>query len=183
MDELKEILLEAARIGAEAGAKAAMDKLDKERSADKKEFADRRLHNTKLLLRNYRMFKSYVENAVFEYEAEYETPEQIIADLMRPNTTTSFVECIKRSVARTSTMVKHMQTMVGLFQAYCYMTGTPEDERRWRVIDGLYINDDPKTVEELAEMEYVNTRTIYRDIDIACERIAALMFGIDGLHK
>lgn len=183
MDELKELLLEAARIGAEAGAKAAMEKLDKERSADRTEFADRRLHNTKLLLRNYRMFKTYVANAVFEYQEEFETPEQIMADLMRPNSSTNFVDGIKRSVARTATMVTHMETMVGLYQAYCYMKGTPEEERRWRVIDGLYINDEPKTVEELADMEYVNARTIYRDIDIACERIAALMFGIDGLKK
>jgi hypothetical protein len=35
----------------------------------------------------------------------------------------------------------------------------------------------------LAQAEGVVERTIYKDIDIACERIAALMFGVDGLKR
>ena len=39
------------------------------------------------------------------------------------------------------------------------------------------------TVKELANDNFVTERTIYRDIDIASERIAALIFGIDGIKK
>jgi hypothetical protein len=35
----------------------------------------------------------------------------------------------------------------------------------------------------LAKDEGVVTRTIYNDVDVACERIAALMFGIDGIKR
>jgi CheY-like chemotaxis protein len=173
------------KLAAEAGAKAALETLEKEHQRERHEMADRRLRNTKLLLRNYRVFRAHVENAVFEVE-DYESPEEILTDLMMPGRdSTLFVESIKKSVARTATIVKHMETMMQLYQAYCITTGTAEDERRWRVINALYIcdGDGRRTIPQLAKDEGVVERTIYKDIDIACERIAALMFGIDGLKR
>ena len=55
---------EIIRLAAEVGAKAAMDRLDKERSKDLEEKVDRRLHNTRLLLQNYKLFRQHAENAV-----------------------------------------------------------------------------------------------------------------------
>lgn len=73
---------EIVKLAAEAGAKAAMETLEKERQRDRKEVADRRLRNTKLLLRNYRVFQAHVANAVFEVE-EYESPEEILEDFLQ----------------------------------------------------------------------------------------------------
>lgn len=175
---------EIIRIAAEAGAKAAMETLERERKVIKDRFADQRLYNTKLLLRNYRMFRAHVENAVYEAE-ESESPEEILADLMmRGSDQQLFVESIKRSVARTRTIVRHMATMIDLYKVYCFNSNTPEDLRRWRVVHALYVSDEVESsVSALADAEGVVARTIYKDIDIACERIAALMFGIDGIRK
>lgn len=171
------------RLAAEAGAKAALETLEKERQRESREMSDRRLRNTKLLLRNYRVIKEHADNAVYEAETE-EDPLQIMEDLMMPGRSSNvFVESIKRSAARTATIVRHIDTMLRLYQIYCYQYGTNEDTRRWRVIDGLYISDERMTVPELAEQEGVVERTIYKDIDVACERISALMFGIDGIKK
>lgn len=112
--------------------------------------------------------------------------EEIMADLMMPGRDNSlFVESIKKSVARTAAIVKHMKTMMQLYQVYCHTVGTSEDERRWRVINALYICDEGnrRTIPQLAADEGVVERTIYKDIDIASEKIAALMFGIDGLKR
>ena len=186
MSEEKLNVQDIVKLAAETGANAAMETLNRERQRDRTEMADRRLRNTKLLLRNYRVFCAHVENAVYDVE-ECESAEDIIADLMMPGRDNSlFVESIKKSVARTATIVKHMETMMQLYQAYCHTLGTVEDERRWRVIHTLYIaeNDgERRTISELAKEEGVVERTIYKDIDIACERIAALMFGIDGLKR
>lgn len=178
---------EIVELAAAAGAKAAMETLDKERQNDRREMADRRLRNTKLLLRNYRVFRAHAENAVFEIEP-YESMEEIMVDLMMPDRdSTAFVESIRKSAARTATIVKHIETMMQLYQSYCFTIGSLEDQRRWRVVDELYIRDldgeKPKGVAELAKDEGVVERTIYKDIDIACERIAALMFGIDGVRR
>ncbi len=175
---------EIIRIAAETGAKAAMETIERERQALINRMADQRLYNTKLLLRNFRMFRAHVENAVYEVE-EIESPEEILADLMmRGRDQKVVVESIKRSVGRTKTIVRHMETMINLYSAYCFNSNSPEDIRRWRVINALYISEETQiTIPALAEMEGVVTRTIYKDIDVACERIAALMFGIDGIRK
>ena len=172
------------RLAAEAGAKAALETMEKERQRECREMSDRRLRNTKLLLRNYRVIKEHADNAVFEADAAEEDPVQIMEDLMMPGKSSNlFVESIKRSAARTATIVRHIDAMLRLYQVYCHQYGSEEDARRWRVIDGLYISDDRLTISELAEREGVVERTIYKDIDVACERISALMFGIDGIKK
>lgn len=173
------------RIAAEAGARAATETLEKERKRNRKEIADRRLRNTKLLLRNYRVFRTHVANAVYKVE-EYEPLENIWADLMMPGRDNAlFVESIEKSVARTATIVRHMETMMQLYKVSCHTSGNAEDERRWQVINALYICEDEerRTIPQLAKEFGVVERTIYNDIDIACERIAALMFGIDGIKR
>lgn len=176
------------QLAAEVGAKAALEALEKERQRNRKDMVDRRLRNTKLLLRNYRIFKAHAENAVYEID-DLITPEEIISDLMMSGRdTTAFVESIKLSAARTATIVKHIELMMNLYRTYCYTIGSEEEQRRWRVVYELYIRElapgeRPASIQLLAQEENVVDRTIYKDINIAAERIAAFMFGIDGVKS
>ena len=172
---------ETIRIAAEAGAKAAMDRLDKERAKDRSEKVDRRLHNTRLLLRNYKLFKKHTENAVFEADQLDESVYDIL-DMMERNTGVGFVDSIKNSVARTAILVRHIEVMLGLYKVYCERSSKPEDARRWRVLEARYLMEDNEvSVQDVAERESVAERTIRRDVEDACEHLAALIFGIDGI--
>ena len=51
----------ALQIAAEVGARTALDRFEEEKQREAKELMDSRLRNTKLLLRNYRLFKAHVE--------------------------------------------------------------------------------------------------------------------------
>lgn len=172
------------KLAAEIGAKTALSTLEDKIKISQKERSDRRLRNTKLLLRNYRMFKAHAENAVFDASQIDENAYDII-DLMSDRWQDSeiFVSSIKQSVARTVTIVSHIDTMLQLYEVFCEKSGNPEEIRRSSVIRALYIDENPLTVKELADKYFVTSRTIYNDIDIACERIAALIFGIDGIKK
>lgn len=182
-DKLTEQEKSIVKISAETAAQVAIKTIDQERERLRKEQPNRKLQNTRLLLRNFRMFKAHAENAVFE-AIQLDGSVYDILDLMSSKSSeTTFVQSIKDSVARTVLIVEHIETMLQLFEVFCYKSGNPEDPRRYRVIHGLWIADDPLTVVQLAEQENVAERTIYRDIDIACERIAALIFGIDGIRK
>lgn len=180
----KELALEIAAIAGDAGARAAVEAYKKESERSARERADRRLHNTELLLKNYRMFKAHAENAVYSAQDIDEDAYDII-DLMsdRGNDSEMVVESIKQSVARTVTIVSHIDTMLKLYHTYCVTAGTPEEMRRWDVVSGLYIEDPPKTIRQLANDHICTDRTIYRDIDDAYGKIAALIFGIDGIRK
>ena len=173
---------ETIRIAAEAGAKAALDRWEKERTKLVTERADRRLHNTRLLLKNYKLFCKHAENAVFEAEQLDESVYDIL-DMMERNTSNVFVDSIKSSVMRTAALVQHIEVMLGLYRTYCEGSRKPEDSRRWRIIEARYIADDEKSVMDIAEQECVADRTVRRDIEVACEHLAALFFGIDGVKR
>lgn len=173
---------EVVRIAAEAGAKAAMDRWEKERAKSMEERADRRLHNTMLLLKNFRLFKKHAENAVYQVEQLDENVYDILETMERSHSDT-LVDSIKNSAARTSMLVKHVGVMLGLYEVYCNGSSKPEDARRWRVIHGRFVSDSEMSVAELADQECVTDRTIRRDIEEGCEHLAALLFGVDGVRK
>ena len=173
---------EVVRIAAEIGAKAAMDRLDKERAKAREEKADVRLHNTRLLLRNYKMFRAHVENAVFEVERLDENVYEIL-DMMERNDGIGFVDSVKKSVARTATLVEHIKVMLDIYKAYCESTGKIEDARRWRALKGAYLDDSSKSKYDIAEEEGVSDRTVERDIAAACVHLSGLFFGIDGVRR
>ena len=180
----QEQLAFVSKVAAEAGAKAALETLEKERQRENREMSDRRLRNTKLLLNNYRLLKEHAANAVYEAETAEEDPIQIMEELMMPGKVPSgFVESIQRSAARTATMVNHIDTMLGLYHVYCYQHGNDEDRRRWKVIKALFLDEPKMSKLDVAEQENVSESTIKRDVNNACERISALMFGIDGIKK
>lgn len=176
---------EVIRIASEAAAKTAIEVYNKQIHKAQVERVDRRLRNTKLLLRNYRMFKAHCENAVYELGLDGQEDENIydILDRLNDEDTEFFVESIRKSVARTAIMVKHIDAMLEFYEIYSTRSKNPEEERRYQIIQAHYINEKPSTIKELADYFVITDRTIYRDIDIACERISALLFGIDGIKK
>lgn len=169
------------RLAAQAGAKAAMETLEKERAKERKSRYDRRLRNTKLLLRNYRMFKEHCEAAVFDASQIDENAIDILDLMWDRDGGEMVVESIKKSAQRTAIIMRHIDAMVDLYAAYCYRSGKPEDARRFRVISALYIEGTPWTVSQVAAREQIDDRTVYKDVDAAVEKLSALIFGIDGL--
>jgi hypothetical protein len=175
---------EIVKIAAKEASKATMERLEKERQKEKATRYDRRLHNTKLLLRNYRMLAAYVEEAVYTQTPEDENAIDILDCMCAEAWKTEDVEIesIKRSVARTHILMEHVTSMLELYHTICELSPRPEDGRRWRVISGAYIEDPEKTFAELAKDENCDTRTIQRDMKFATEKLSALFFGLDGLE-
>lgn len=177
-EELKGIYERAAIIGAQE----AMKRFDQER---KKEFGkreDRRLRNTKLLLRNYRMLKEHAENSVFS-RAQMDESAFDILELMMSNYDNDFaINSIKESAARTAIMVSHVETMIGLYAAFCEKSPNREiEQRRYDVVWDMYMAEDTLSVKEIAEKQNMSRENVYADLRVAIERLTALIFGVDGL--
>jgi hypothetical protein len=79
-------------------------------------------------------------------------------------------------------LLAHVNRTLDSYKTNAEKYGKAEDKRRCRVIMALYIEQDAKTVEEISAIEHVDKRTIYRDIDIAAEQLAVLLFGVFGLR-
>ena len=82
------------------------------------------------------------------------------------------VESIMKSAARTQIIMRHVNRMLDIYKAVC---GNSLDEAEQR--------DRPLSPAAVAEMESIDKRTVYKDVDAACATLSALIFGIDGIKK
>jgi len=178
---------EIVKLAAETAAKMALETVAKENKNYIKMRYDKRLRNTKLLLRNYRMLKEHIAGSAFDAgEVKEQMREDAIdiLDLMWESADlTAYVESLKNSVERTRTIMAHIDEMLGFYEMYCLKNKKEEERRRFRVTKMFYIDEETFTAEEIAEIEHIDKRTVYRDIESAVEKISALIFGIDGLKK
>ena len=176
--QLKDIYEKAAAIGANEALKTFRQEQKKEYSRR----ADRRLRNTKLLLRNYHMLKEHAENSVFGRTQMGESAIDILESMMSMYDNEVIIESIKRSATRTAVIVSHIETMLGLYAAYCDKSPNRDIEmRRYEVLWDMYMAEDTLSAKEVAEKQHVSKDTVYTDIRMATEKLTALIFGVDGL--
>jgi hypothetical protein len=170
-------------IAAREGVKAADRRFEALVKKDRKEFQDHRLRNTKLLLKNYRTFKTHAENSVYKIENCEESVFDVLAlmsdrDFYRAE---SIVESIKKSAERTYIMVEHIDSMLAAYKLMCEKSGKEAMMRQWRVLYSMYIGEEQKYAEEIADEECIDKRTVYKDVDAAAEILTSLLFGVDSL--
>ncbi|TGY90894.1 hypothetical protein E5329_23785 [Petralouisia muris] len=176
--QMKEIYERAATIG----AKEALKFFEAERKKEYKGRADKRLGNTKLLLRNYHMLKDHAEKSVFGRTQMEESALDILESMMSMYDNEVIIESIKRSATRTAVIVSHIETMLGLYEAYCDKSRSREIERRrYEALWDMYIAASTMSPKEIADKQHVSKDTVYADLRIAIEKITALIFGVDGL--
>ncbi len=178
-EELEKIYERAAVIGAQE----AMKRFEQERKSEIGQRADRRLRNTKLLLRNYRMLKKHAENSVFRRAQMDESAFDILESMMKSRDNDVIISSIKDSAARTAVMVSHVEAMLGLYAAFCEKSPNREIERRrYDVVWDMYIAEDTLSAKEIAQKKNMSKENVYVDLRVAVERLAALIFGVDGLN-
>lgn len=177
--ELSSIYEKAAAIG----AKEALKTFEQERKKEYSSRADRRLRNTKLLLKNYRVLKEHAEHSVFGRTQIEESAIEILESMMSIYDNEVIIESIKRSATRTAIIVSHIEVMFELYRSYCERTSSREiDLRRYDIVWDMYLANNTLSVKEIAEKYNISTRNAYEDLKIAIERLSALIFGVDGLN-
>lgn len=176
-----------ATVGAEIGAKAAVKAIEREKKKYREQQYDRRYHNTKLLLRNYRHLNEHFKNAIFETEEAAECDETFV-DIMEMMSSKGYDEeiyekSILESSIRTKIIMTHVNRMLEIYGIMCERSDREDDKRHYRVLKAMYIDEPPVTAYEVAGRENVDKRTVYRDIDAATESLTLLLFGISGIDK
>lgn len=177
--ELREIYEKAAAIGAREALKA----FEQERKKEYNGRADRRLRNTRLLLRNYRMLKEHAENSVFGRVQMQESALDILESMMSLYNDEVIIQSIKNSATRTAIIVSHIETMFELYYSYCERSVKREiDLRRYQVVWDMYMAEETLSAKEVATKQNISRDSVYSDLKIGIERLTALIFGVDGLN-
>lgn len=153
-EEMMAVIQETARKAAREGAKEVIAEQTRKAAGR----CDRRLRNTKLLLKNYRMFKKHCTGAVYTDETgdhdgkEEETALELL-DMMLQRNNAITVESIRNSCRRTKIMVRHIDSMLALYETYCEQSKNEAHKRGYRIIKAMYIDDEAKSIEQLAALE------------------------------
>lgn len=139
-------------IVSEAAEKAAINALKfirKEEYEKEKNRYDRRLHNTELLLRNYRNFKEHIENV----NCLDEDIEEINTELfdIKDDNERVYLNSVSKTRARTLIMIKHIERCLEYYTCRCLYSKKEEVQRRVQVIKMLYINDKRMSYSDIAK--------------------------------
>ena len=177
------VMEQAIQRGIDAGVKAAMEHIRTEREKERKSRQDRRLRNTRLLLKNYRLLKEHTKGAIFRANQARERAVDILDGLNDYEMDDGlYIESIKKSQQRTLIILAHIDQMLELYKAYCYNSGNPENIRRYGVVMATYSDEPKKSALEIAGTFGIEKRTVYKDIKAAANPLTALLFGIDSLR-
>ena len=205
IEQLQALVQLAARTGVEAtlavisgdqesivrdAARAGADALRREQAAIRKQerskTIDRRLHNTRLLLKNYRMLKQHFQNAVYTFEEEQAVGDMKPGDIWKLLNKTApteeiYIEAICKSATRTMIILQHLDRMLDIYAAFCDNSNMDSVKRQYRILKARYLDETQISMTEIAEREHVHKRTAEKDLDSAIESVTALIFGIDAI--
>lgn len=156
-------------------ARVTLEHYEAERKRQQKQKRDRRLRNTRLLLKHYRTLKDHCEG---ELNVKYDEDE-VIADI---DDQYLAINSITRSKRRTQQMISFIDQMLEVYRIRSEQSKDPVEMRRYKTIDTLFISHDKMSVDEVAKAHNVEPRTVYRDSKDAIYQLSCLIFGIDGLR-
>lgn len=174
------------RLASETAVESYRKELERQQEQDGKARRERHhrvVNSAKMLLKNYRRFKKMTVSSVYGKDTSANETLVELLELMQGIYRSGELEVvsIKDRVARTELMIEHIDAMLEVYKKDC--NRSPEGQRRYRVIYWMYLSEDEsKTAEDIAEMENVVVRTVFRDIKTAYEELAVLFFGIDGVR-
>lgn len=150
--------------------------IEKYREAEKKDIKikkDKRLHNVKQLMNNYKRIEQSVKNA----KAEDQDEEVKDLDIQHLMTSEFMVESLTQSKSRSKLMLDHVDKTLEAYKQICVVENV---EERYRLLHDRYIKNIP--AHQLSEKYALSRRTFYRQIDRACEDMSVLLFGIDAVN-
>lgn len=162
---------------ARTAAQAALEYLEKEKQKVKQQKRDNRLRNIRLLLKNYRSFVKHSEKIKEELTSGQK--EKVMEELYGDDFA---IETIRRSKERTLAMVQFMRRMTDVYHLMCEESHDDNEKRRYQIIYDLYLSEEKMTVEKIAECHFLDKRTVFREVNKACETLSVLIFGVDAIR-
>lgn len=170
-----------------AAVRAAFEDERKAEARRRGKAADRRCHNTRLLLEHYHELEKHV--AAVSDDISEEIDDAIIHGAETLDIMTQLVSkwdtkvrSLEESAARTYRLLRHVDCILAGYRFECESSPSEHLQRRWRCLHARYIADPVMTTSEIAAAEFVDERTVQRDLKAAISDLGVLLFGADGLN-
>lgn len=178
-EDLDNLIRNAGREGAKKGVEAYEKRKEKERE----ELADKLRNSAKDVIINYRRLKGLKNTSVCDVDSVTDpTLKEILDGLAGRIREDEFtLNSTTRNKIKTGMLMNHVDVKLEEYKKECRRSRIIDVQRRYRVIEMLYLREDRMSVEEVAEAEECDKSTIYRTLEKAYDDLTVLMFGIDGV--
>lgn len=174
---------EVGRIAEIAAREASKVYREEQKKSERKErnSADK-VKRTKKLLSDYRRLKREIpESDEFSIAEKVEKRWAFIRDLMgsayakKPE---SIIEDEEKRRAENMYYIERIEKAVETYRQECEVSRKPEAMRCFREVYGYYMDEEEKTVAQIAAEECVSEKTVYKDIGNACKIISVYLLGV-----
>lgn len=156
---------------------ACKDYEQKQRLKNIKSRHDKRLRNTRLLLKHYSYFRNHADEAIYK-SSQLNAVD--ILDEIDDCRSDVYIQSIKKSATKTAIVISHINNMLEIYESFALKKGDSE-LRKLRVLRAFYF--EQMRMSDIAINENVVERTCTRDLCDAVNTLSALIFGIDSVHE
>lgn len=166
---------EMIKLISEIASATAIDQYKKEQEEKAQKERDHRLHNVKLLLRNYRKFSHVaekVEDKITEINHRMVLDAIDLGELIVPS--------IKKSKERTLAIVRYMNRTLEFYKDLCEQEGEL-GIRKYETIHFMYLSKASMSASRIAQHHQIVESAVYKNANKAYDDLAGLLFGIDYL--
>ena len=156
---------------------------EKEQEEIRRERAEQIRDNAKLLIVNYRKFKKMKDTSVYDVDTlRSPTLKELFENMLDQARKEEFtLTSTKRNKIITGMLMNHVDVQLDNYKKECEMSDIPDVNRRYRVIEMMYLREKPLKAEEVAEIECIDKSNIYRTLERAYDDLTVYFFGIEGI--
>lgn len=139
---------------------------------------------TKKKLQSYRRVKaSLAETEEFTEDEKIELRWAFVRDLMGSGLDVvekadNRIRSVENKRKKDSFEIQSIDKAMALYKKEADNSSSEEAKRRYRELHAMYIDDEAHDVKEIAEMENISEKIVYRDIGIACKILAVYLLGM-----
>ena len=83
----------------------------------------------------------------------------------------------------TGMLLNHVDVQLENYKKECRKSKIQDIQRRYRVVERMFLQAEPVRAEDVAEEEQIDKSTVYRTLEKAYDDLAVLFFGIEGVKS
>ena len=140
-------------------------------------------NSAKTLVQHYRQLKKMKDTSVYDPDTVTDLTLAGIFDYILDECRKEEFELTstKKNMLITGMLLNHVDTQLKNYKKECEQSKIPDVERRYRVVEMMFLNEEPMKPDDVAEVENIDKSNVYRTLEKAYDDLTALFFGVEGL--
>lgn len=180
-EELERLIKAAGREGAKKGVEA----YERRKEKDKEELADKVKNSAKTIIIHYRQLKRMKDTSVTGTDTVTDpTLKEILDGILEQVRKEEFnLTSTNKNRIVTGMLLNHVDVQLENYKKECRKSKIQDIQRRYRVVERMFLQAEPVRAEDVAEEEQIDKSTVYRTLEKAYADLAVLFFGIEGVKS